>query len=151
MKLSKKREAATLFVKEVLSQVSILLKTMRVWREAVRHVVDYVIRTRQTGLAKVHHALYRSLRERYGLPARLAQDAIRQGIWIAKSWLKNPKRGNRPVIRGLWMILTPKGSYTFKGHDEVNILTLDGRRTYKLHYVERWHGQYEAGSQRKHA
>ena len=43
-KLSKKHEAATLFVKEVPSQVSILLNTMRVWREAVRHAVDYIIR-----------------------------------------------------------------------------------------------------------
>ena len=127
---------------EGATRVSILLKTMRVWREAVRHVVDYVIRTRQTGLAKVHHALYHLLRERYGLPARLATDAIRQGIWIAKGWLKNPKRGRRPVIRSLWMVLTPKNSYTFKAHDEVSILTLDGRRTYKLCYVERWHGQY---------
>jgi len=125
------------------TQVPVLLNTMRVWREAVRHVVDYVIRTKQTGLAKVHHALYRLLRERYGLPARLAIDAIRQGIWIAKSWLRNPKRGRRPVIHGLWMVLTPKQSYTFKAHDEVSVLTLDGRRTYKLCYVERWHGKYE--------
>ena len=128
---------------EGAAQVSILLKTMRVWREAVRHVVDYAIRTKQTGLAKVHHALYRLLRERYGLPARLAIDAIRQGIWIARGWLKNPKRGKRPFIHGLWMVLTPGQSYTFKARDEVNILTLDGRRTYKLCYVERWHGRYE--------
>ncbi len=49
------------------TQVPVLLDTMRVWREAVRYVVDYVIRTRQTGLARVHRALYRLLRERYGL------------------------------------------------------------------------------------
>ena len=128
---------------EGATQVPILLKTMRVWREAVRHVVDYVIRTRQTGLAKVHHALYRLLRERYGLSTRLTIDAIRQGIWMGKGWLRNPKRGKRPVIHGLWMVLTPKQSYTFKAHDEVSILTLDGRRTYKLCYVERWHGKYE--------
>ncbi len=40
------------------------------------------------------------------------------------------------------MVLTSKQSYTFKAHDEVSILTLDGRRAYKLCYVERWHGQY---------
>jgi len=129
-------------VPEGATQVSILLNTMRVWREAVRHAVDYVIRTKQTGLAKVHHTLYRLLRERYGLPARLATNAIRQGIWIAKGWLKNPRRGRRPVIRNLWMVLTPKNSYTFKAHDEVSILTLEGRKTYKLRYVERWHEQY---------
>jgi len=131
------------------TQVPVLLKTIRVWREAVRHVVDHIIRTRQIGLAKVHHALYRLLRERYGLPARLAQDAIRQGIWIAKGWLRNPKRGRRPVIRRLCMVLTPKGSYTFKAHGEVSILTLDGRRTYKLCYVERWHGRYEGWKQKE--
>ena len=125
------------------TQVPVLLDTMRVWREAVRHVVDYVIRTQQTGLAKVHHALYRLLRERYGLPARLTINAIRQGIWIARGWLKNPKRGRRPVIQGLWMVLTPGQSYTFRSHDEASILTLDGRRTYRLCYVERWHGRYK--------
>ena len=134
---------AMMVAPEGATQVPILFKTIRVWREAVRHVVDYVIRTGQTGLTKAHHALYRLLRERYGLPARLAIDAIRQGIWIAKSWLRNPKRGRRPVIHGLWMVLTPKQSYTFKGRDEVSILTLNGRRAYKLCYVERWHGRYE--------
>ena len=134
---------AVMVAPDEATQVSVLLDTMRVWREAVRHVIDYVIRTRQTGLAKVHHAFYRLLRERYGLPARLTIDAIRQGIWIAKSWLKNPKRGKRPVIHGLWMVLTPKQSYTFKSRDEASILTLDGRKTYKLCYVERWHGRYE--------
>ena len=67
----------------------------------------------------------------------------RQGIWIAKGRLKNPRRGMRSVIHGLWMVLTPRQSYTFKARDEVSILTLDGRRTYKLCYVERWHGRYE--------
>jgi len=121
--------------------VSILLDTVRVWRYAVCHVVDYCITRRQTSLAKVHRALYRLLRKRYGLPARLATDAIRQGIWIAKGWLKNPRRGRRPVIKRLWMVLTSK-SYSFKGRDEVSVLTLDGRRSFKLVYVERWHGRY---------
>jgi len=123
---------------------SLLLETMRVWREAVRHVVDYVIRTRQTGLTKVHRALYRLLRERYGLPARLAIDALRQGLWIAKAWLKNPNRGRRPMIKRLWMVLTPKLSYTFKAQDTVSILTLRGRKFYGLRYVPKWHGQYES-------
>ena len=128
---------------EGATQIPVLLKTMRVWREAVRHTVDYIIRTRQTGLAKVYYALYYLLRERYGLPSRLAIDAIRQGIWIAKGWLRNPRRGKRPMIRGLWMVLAPKYSYTFKARDEVSVLTLDGRRTYKLCYVKRWHEHYK--------
>ncbi|PCN50428.1 hypothetical protein B6U99_04505 [Candidatus Geothermarchaeota archaeon ex4572_27] len=78
----------------------------------------------------------------YGLPARLTLDAIRQGIWIAKGWLKNPKRGRKPVIRRLWMILTPGQSYTFKW-TEASILTIKGRVKVPLVYVERWHGKYK--------
>ena len=124
-------------------EAALLLKTMRTWREAVRHVVDFCLTTKRTGLGVVHRALYRLLRERYSLPSRLALDAERQGIWIAKGWLKNPKRGQRPIIRKLWMVLTPRQSYTFRW-TKASILTLKGRRTVELVYVERWHGRYRS-------
>ena len=124
-------------------EAALLLETMRTWREAVRHVVDFCLTTKRTGLGVVHRALYRLLRERYGLPSRLALDAERQGIWIAKGWLKNPRKGRRPIIRGLWMVLTPRQSYTFRW-TEASILTLKGRKTFRLVYIERWHGRYRS-------
>ena len=89
-------------------------QTLLAFRNAVRHVVNWCIESKIVSLIKVHHNLYRRLREVYKLPARLTLDAIRQGIWIAKGWLKNPKHGRRPVIRKPSMILTPKQSYSFR-------------------------------------
>ena len=39
------------------------------------------------------------------------------------------------------MVLTPKQSYSF-GWTEASILTVEGRKTIPLVYVERWHGKY---------
>ena len=117
-------------------------ETLLVFRNAVRYVVNWCIENRATNLAKVHRSLYHKLREAYRLPARLALDAVRQGIWIAKGWLRNPKRGKRrPVIRKLSMVLTPKQSYSFNW-TEASILTVEGRKTVPLVYVGRWHGKY---------
>jgi hypothetical protein len=102
-------------------------ETLVTFREAVRCVVNWCIGNRAVNLAKVHHNLYYRLREAYGLPSRLALDAVRQGMWIAKGWLRNPKRGRRPVIRKLWMALTPNQSYSF-GWTEASILTIEGRK-----------------------
>ena len=116
-------------------------ETLIAFREAVRYVVNWCIENRIVNLARVHHNLYYRLREAYRLPARLTLDAVRQGIWIAKSWLRNPKHGRRPVIRKLSMILTPKQSYSFSWA-EASILTVEGRKTIPLVYVKRWHGKY---------
>ena len=88
-------------------------ETLLAFRDAVRHVVNWCIENKAVNLAKVHSSLYHRLKETYRLPSRLVLDAIRQGIWIAKGWLRNPKRGRRPVIRKLSMVLTPKQSYSF--------------------------------------
>jgi len=116
-------------------------QTLLAFRNAVRHVVNWCIENRVVNLAKVHSSLYHKLREAFKLPARLALDAIRQGIWTAKGWLRNPKHGRRPIIRKLSMVLTPNQSYTFSW-TEASILTVNGRVEVPLVYVERWHGKY---------
>jgi len=138
----KVRATLSFALKVAPEEATLLLETMKAWREAVRHVVDFCLTTKRTGLGAVHRALYRLLRERYDLPSQLAIDAERQGIWIAKGWLKNSKRGQRPIIRKLWMVLTPSRSFTFRW-TEASILTLKGRRIVRLVYVERWHGRYK--------
>ena len=116
-------------------------ETLTVFREAVRYVVNWCVENKIVNLARVHSSLYHRLKEVYRLPSRLALDAIRQGIWTAKGWLGNPKRGRRPIIRKLSMVLTPKQSYSFNW-TEASILTVKGRETVPLVYVERWHGKY---------
>ncbi|WP_338076105.1 RNA-guided endonuclease TnpB family protein [Acidianus sulfidivorans] len=61
----------------------------------------------------VHQALYKKLREKFELKARLAEDCYRDAISTYKGWLKNPKRGRFPVIRNKSIWLSPKLSYNF--------------------------------------
>jgi putative transposase len=44
-------------------------------------------------IGRVHNALYRELREWFGLPSRVAVDCYRDALANAKSWRNNPRRG----------------------------------------------------------
>ena len=78
---------------------------------AVREVVLWCIQNKTTNLNKVQKALYQYLKEKRKLKARFALDAIRHGIAIAKSWLKNPRRGRIPVLKTKVVWLTPRLTY----------------------------------------
>ncbi|MFP3209827.1 MAG: transposase, partial [Nitrososphaeria archaeon] len=92
-----------------------LLALMRRYRDALNYSVRTVIASRALSLTKAHWLLYKDLRERYGLPSRVAQDCYREAIAIAKSWLRNPRRGKVPTARGLSMWLTHEQGYRVKG------------------------------------
>jgi len=93
------------------SQLSALSSLVENYMNAVREVVQFCISTGITSLKQVQRALYKHLRERYQLKSRFAIDAIRHGISVAKSWLRNPKRGRIPVLRSKVVWLTPNQSY----------------------------------------
>ncbi|AWR98128.1 hypothetical protein DFR86_11670 [Acidianus sulfidivorans JP7] len=57
--------------------------------------------------------MYKTLREKFQLPSRLAEDCYRDTIAVYKGWLKNPKRGRFPIIRNKSVWLSPKLSYNF--------------------------------------
>jgi len=92
-----------------------LLNLMRRYRDALNYSVRTLIANRALSLGKAHKLLYNDLRERYGLPSRVAQDCYREAIVIAKSWLKNPRRGKVPTVRSLSMWLTHEEGYRVKG------------------------------------
>ncbi|WP_211096585.1 RNA-guided endonuclease TnpB family protein [Acidilobus sp. 7A] len=92
-----------------------LLDLMRRYRDALNYSVRTLIASRALSLTKAHRLLYSTLRERYGLPARVAQDCYREAIAIARSWLKNPRRGSTPTVKGLSMWLTHGLGYRVKG------------------------------------
>jgi len=96
-------------------QEEAVLDLMRRYRDALNYSVRAIIANRALSLTKAHKLLYNDLKERYGLPARIAQDCYREAIAIAKSWLKNPKRGKVPTVRGLRMWLTHELGYRVKG------------------------------------
>ncbi|ESQ24118.1 MAG: transposase, putative, N-terminal domain [uncultured Acidilobus sp. JCHS] len=92
-----------------------LLDLMRRYRDALNYSIRAIIANKALSLSKAHRLLYNDLRERFGLPARTAQDCYREAIAIAKSWLKNPRRGNKPMARSLSMWLTHELGYRVKG------------------------------------
>jgi hypothetical protein len=62
----------------------------------------------------VHRALYRELREWFGLPSRLAIERQRDALTNARAWRNNLKKGRRPRVRKLSMLLHPGQSYWSK-------------------------------------
>jgi predicted transposase len=80
-----------------------LLDLMRRYRDALNYSVRAIIANKALSLSRAHKLLYNDLRERYGLPSRVAQDCYREAIAIAKSWLRNPRRGKVPTVRGCFI------------------------------------------------
>jgi len=70
-----------------------VLDLMRRYRDALNYSIRAIIASKALSLTKAHRLLYKDLRERYGLPSKIAQDCYREAIAIAKSWLRNPRRG----------------------------------------------------------
>jgi putative transposase len=64
--------------------------------------------------------LYRELREWFGLPSRVAIDCYRDALANANAWMNNPRKGRRPRIRKLSMLLHPGSGYRVKeGYVEI--------------------------------
>jgi len=114
-----------------------LMSLMYRYREALNYAIRVVIENRALSLGRAHSLLYNTLKERYGLPSKVAQDCYREAIAIAKSWLSNPNRGNMPRAKTLRLWLTNGCSYRVRnGYVEI----LGG---YRLR-VSGWDGRYDS-------
>jgi len=91
-----------------------LISLMKRYREALNYAIKVVIENKALSLGKAHKLLYSVLKERYGLPSKVAQDCYREAIAVAKSWLRNPKRGKIPKAKTLKLWLTQGQSYKVK-------------------------------------
>jgi len=133
------------------------VELVRRYKMALQYAVNWildrskVVRTR-SGKAKavtpplreVHSALYNALKEAYGLPAKIAQDCYRNALAIARSWLGNGARGNRPVIRRAAVWLTHGYSYRIRGgHVEIA-----GGIRLEIIGMNKRYGGYERGEAR---
>jgi len=96
-------------------QEEVVLDLLRRYRDALNYSIRTLIASRALSLSKAHRLLYNDLRERYGLPARIAQDCYREAIAIARSWLKNPRRGEVPTAKRLSVWLAHGLGYRVKG------------------------------------
>jgi hypothetical protein len=92
----------------------------------------------------VYRTLYRELREWFGLPPRLAIDCQRDALTNARAWRNNLKKGRRPRVRKLSMLLHPRQSYWVKeGYVEII-----GRVKLRIISWDRKYDDYESGETR---
>jgi len=92
-----------------------ILDLLRRYRDALNYSVRTLIASKALSLSKAHRLLYKDLKERYGLPSKIAQGCYREAITIAKSWLRNPRRGAVPTAKRLSMWLTHELGYRVEG------------------------------------
>lgn len=93
-----------------------LLDLMKRYRDALNYSVRVIIESRALTLGKAHKLLYNTLKERFDLPSRVAQDCYREAIAIAKSWLSNPNRGRVPTAKAPRTWLMHRCSYRVRGN-----------------------------------
>jgi transposase len=93
----------------------------------------------------IHNALYRELKEWFGLPPRVAIDCYREALANANAWRNNPRRGRRrPRVRKLSMLLHQGSGYRVKeGYVEII-----GGVKLKIIGWDRRYDQYENGEAR---
>jgi IS605 OrfB family transposase len=92
-----------------------LLDLMKRYRGALNYSITVVIEKKALSLGRAHKLLYSTLKERFNLPSKVAQDCYREALAIAKSWLRNPSRGRMPTVKALRVWLTHGQSYRIKG------------------------------------
>jgi IS605 OrfB family transposase len=92
----------------------------------------------------LNYALYRELREWFGLPSRIAVDCYRDALANAKSWRNNPRKGRRPRVKKLSMLLHPGSGYRVK---EGFVEIIGGIRL-KIIGWDRRYNSYENGEAR---
>jgi len=121
-----------------------LLSLMYRYREALNHAIRVVVENEALTLGKAHRLLYDILKDRYGLPSKIAIDCYREAIAIAKSWLNNPDRGNMPRAKTLRVWLTHKYSYRVNG----NYVELLGGYRLEIIGWDRRYDNYPSGDAR---
>jgi len=96
------------------------IELLRRYNTALNYVINKILRLNLKKIGEVHSALYRELREWFGLPSRIAIDSYRDALANAKAWIRNPRRGRIPRVRKLSMLLHPGSGYRVKdGYVEI--------------------------------
>jgi IS605 OrfB family transposase len=83
-----------------------LLDFMKRYREALNYSVRAIIAHKALTTDKAYKLLHHTLKEKYGLPTSCATACYAHALAIAKGWLKNPHKGDKPpVVKKLSMWL----------------------------------------------
>jgi putative transposase len=120
------------------------IELLRRYNVALNYAINKILRLDLKKIGEVHSVLYRELREWFGLPSRVAIDCYRDALANANAWRNNPKKGRKPRVRKLSMLLHPGSGYRVKdGYVEI----IGGIRM-KIIDWDRRYDDYENGEAR---
>jgi len=71
------------------------IELLRRYNVALNYAINKILRLDLKKIGEVHNALYRELREWFGLPPRTAIDCYRDALANANAWRDNPKKGEK--------------------------------------------------------
>jgi hypothetical protein len=110
------------------------IEILKRYNVALNYAINKILRLDLRSIGRVYNALYRGLREWFDLPSRVAIDCYRDALANANAWRNNPRRGRRPRVRKLSMLLHQGTGYRVKegyveiiGGIKLKIIGWDGR------------------------
>jgi IS605 OrfB family transposase len=96
------------------------IELLKRYNIALNYAINKILDNNLKTLKQAHKILYRDLVERFNLPSRIALDCYRDALANAKVWGRNPKKGKRPMVKKLSMLLHPGSGYRIKdGYVEI--------------------------------
>lgn len=108
------------------SDRQLFASTMRAYSDACDYVSGYIYRTHDLTRATIHNAVYRDVRELFGLGSQMAVSCIRTVIAAYKTILTNQKDWIRPSFSKPQADLVWNRDYSMKGNI-FSVNTLSGR------------------------
>jgi hypothetical protein len=134
----------TISIGMVVSPEPKAIELLKRYNFALNYAINRILRLDLRSIGRIHNALYRELEEWFGLPSRVAIDCYRDALANAKSWRNNPRKGRRPRVKKLSMLLHPGSGYRVKeGYVEI----MGGIRLSIIGWDRRYDG-YENGEAR---
>jgi putative transposase len=136
--------ALTLSIRMRVSPEPAGIELLKRYNVALNYAINKILSLNLKTIRDVHNALYRELREWFGLPSRIAVDCYRDALANARAWRRNPYRGRRPRVKKLSMLLHPGSGYRIEdGYVEI----IGGIRM-KIIGWDRRYDDYENGEAR---
>jgi putative transposase len=96
------------------------IELLRRYNLALNYAISRILSLGLRSVGRVHNALYRELREWFGLLSRTAVNCYKDALANANAWRNNPRRGRKPKVKKLSMLLHPGSGYRVKeGYMEI--------------------------------
>jgi IS605 OrfB family transposase len=129
----------TLSIGMRVSPEPVAIELLHRYKNALNYAIKKIIDNNLKTLKQAHNFLYKDLVERFNLPSRIALDCYRDALANVKAWRNNPKRGKRPIVKKLSMLLHPELSYRIKD----NYVEIIGGLRLKIIGWDRRYDNYE--------